>query len=524
MAGQSIRPAMAGRMKQQLRTGQTLAMTAQLSQSIKLLAMSNVDLCAFVDAEIERNPLLERVGEADEFVSDAVPSEPPAPNADDSLPTSAAEFEADLGTNADNVWDCEKSPIAPDGRDTLADMRHPSLSPTGLRIAGSSTSAGEGSDRSMIEMVAQPPTLHGSLREQLALMALRPTVAALAGHITAQLDAAGYWRESITDTADRLACPAGDVLDALRAVQSLEPAGIGARSLAECLALQLERSDRLDPGMQAVIDNLDLLAARDFPALRKASGLSEADLLDALGEIRRLDPKPGTAFAREHDDYICSDASITEAPDGSWAIRLNEATLPRVLTDRTYASRISRNSDGATRTFVDRCLADAGWLEKSLDQRAQTILKVVTEIAKQQDAFLLHGVRQLRPMTLQQVADAIDMHESTVSRVTSNKYVETPRGIFELKFFFTTTIQSTDSGEAHSSESVRDRIRGLIDDETAADILSDDAIVTILNRDGIGIARRTVAKYREAMQIPSSVRRRREKRARARISGETVAA
>ncbi len=522
MAGHAMTHAMRGQMKQQLRTGQTLAMTAQLSQSIKLLAMSNVDLAAFVDAEIERNPLLERITEDSAEARDGETVTVPDSGSQtaDLLPTSTEEFEADLGNNAGNVWDTEASTNKNPKRDSVADLRHPSLSSGGLRLAA----AGEASDFSIIDAVAEPETLHSTLRGQLALMGLNPAMHAVATHIMAQLDGAGYWRDSIGDTAERLGCLPGDVLNALKAVQSLEPAGIAARSLAECLALQLERQDRLDPGMQAVIDNLDLLAARDFPALRKASGLCEADLLDALSEIRRLDPKPGTAFAGGHDDYICCDATISEAHDGTWAIRLNEATLPRVLTDRTYASTVSRTGDARTRTFVDRCLADAGWLEKSLDQRAQTILKVVTEIAKQQDAFLLHGIRQLRPMTLQQVADAIDMHESTVSRVTSNKYVETPRGIFELKFFFTTTIQSTDSGDAHSSESVRDRIRSLIDEETAAAILSDDAIVTILNGDGIGIARRTVAKYREAMQIPSSVRRRREKRALARASANPVAA
>ncbi len=522
MAGHAMTQAMRGQMKQQLRTGQTLAMTAQLSQSIKLLAMSNIDLAAFVDAEIERNPLLERAPDEGADARDGLPTGPEdtAPENAETLPVSAADFEADLGSNAGNVWDSDTPTTTSTNRDTAAEMRHPSLSSGGLRVtAGSDTG-----DFSVAEAVAEPETLHSTLRGQLALMGLKPVVHTVATHIVAQLDGAGYWRESITETADHLGCLAGDVLDALKAVQSLEPAGIAARSLAECLALQLERNDRLDPGMQAVIDNLDRLAARDFPALRKASGLSEPDLLDALSEIRRLDPKPGTAFAGGHDDYICCDATISEAPDGTWAIRLNEATLPRVLTDRTYASTVSRTGDARTRTFVDRCLADAGWLEKSLDQRAQTILKVVTEIAKQQDAFLLHGIRQLRPMTLQQVADAIDMHESTVSRVTSNKYVETPRGIFELKFFFTTTIQSTDSGDAHSSESVRDRIRTLIDEETATAILSDDAIVTILNGDGIGIARRTVAKYREGMQIPSSVRRRREKRALARAAANPVAA
>jgi RNA polymerase sigma-54 factor len=232
-----------------------------------------------------------------------------------------------------------------------------------------------------------------------------------------------------------------------------------------------------------------------------------------IEEIRHLDPRPGLAFDGAPVQAVVPDVFVRRGNDGAWAIELNSDVLPRVLVNRTYYATVSkRTRDPAGRRFLSDCLQSASWLTKSLDQRAQTILKVATEIVRQQDGFLTFGVAHLRPMTLKAVADKIEMHESTVSRVTANKYVATPRGLFEMKYFFTTALASTSGGEEHSAEAVRHRIRQLIDAE-AGEILSDDTIADMLNREqGIGIARRTVAKYREAMNIPSSVIRRRQKR------------
>ena len=239
-----------------------------------------------------------------------------------------------------------------------------------------------------------------------------------------------------------------------------------------------------------------------------------------LAEIRALDPKPGLAFTTGPTTSIVADVIVKAAPDGSWAIELNPETLPRVLVDQAYYVRVNAVAKSAgDKDFRAECLQNANWLTRSLDQRARTILKVTAEIVRQQDGFLMHGVSHLRPLNLRTVADAIGMHESTVSRVTSNKYMLTPRGVFELRYFFTASIASAEGGDAHSSEAVRHRIRSLIDQEQSADVLSDDAIVDILRKTGIDIARRTVAKYREGMNIPSSVQRRREKRAMAHASG-----
>jgi RNA polymerase sigma-54 factor len=266
--------------------------------------------------------------------------------------------------------------------------------------------------------------------------------------------------------------------------------------------------------MRALVAHLDLLARRDFQSLKKICGVDEDDLLDMMAEIRALDPRPGSAFTTGTADTIVADVEVRAAADGSWTVELNADTLPRVLVDQIYFNQVTgKTKDKGEREFLAECLQNANWLTRSLDQRAKTILKVASEIVRQQDAFLLHGIRHLRPLNLRNVADAIGMHESTVSRVTSNKYMLTPRGVFELRFFFTASIGSAEGGDAHSSEAVRDRIRQMIEEEKADDVLSDDTIVDKLKKEGIEIARRTVAKYREGMNIASSVQRRREKRA-----------
>ena len=301
--------------------------------------------------------------------------------------------------------------------------------------------------------------------------------------------------------------------ETLSKVQQLEPVGVGARNLSECLALQLRDKDRFDPAMAALVDNLDLLARRDFGKLRRICGVDQNDLQDMLAEIKALDPHPGRSFSSGVAEPVIPDVFVTESPAGGWKIELNSDALPRVLINQEYVSEISAIGGEETQSFVSECLQNANWLVKSLDQRARTVLKVTEEIVRQQDAFLVYGVEHLRPLNLKMVADAISMHESTVSRVTSNKYMATPRGTFELKYFFTTAIASADGSADYSAESVRFKIKSLIDRETADTVLSDDAIVVALRAGGVDVARRTVAKYREALRIPSSVQRRRALRA-----------
>jgi RNA polymerase sigma-54 factor len=297
-------------------------------------------------------------------------------------------------------------------------------------------------------------------------------------------------------------------------LQTFDPPGVCARNLTECLAIQLKERDRYDPAMQTLVEHLDLLAKRDFVGLRRLCNISEEDLADMIAEIRSLNPKPGLAFGSTMVQPIVPDVFVRAAPDGTWQVELNSDTLPKVLINQKYYAQVSKTSrNEKEKAYIADCLQTATWLVRALDQRAKTILKVSSEIVRQQDGFFAKGVQHLRPLNLKTIADAIGMHESTVSRVTANKYMATSRGIFELKYFFTSAIAAADGGEAHSAEAVRHRIRQLIDDESDEDVLSDDTIVEKLRSAGVDIARRTVAKYREAMRIPSSVQRRREKRA-----------
>ena len=363
-------------------------------------------------------------------------------------------------------------------------------------------------------------TLADHVNEQIAFAFRDPGDRIVARALADALDETGYLRADPDELAARLGTGPETVERVLAECQTFDPPGLFARDLAECIAIQLRARDRYDPAMQALVAHLDLLARRDFAQLRRLCGVDDDDLLDMLAEIRSLDPRPGLAFEGGIADTVVPDVVVRQAADGSWAVELNPDALPRVLVDQTYFATVSKRAASQDdRDFLAECMQNANWLTRSLDQRARTILKVATEIVRQQDAFLVHGIRHLRPLNLRAIADAIGMHESTVSRVTANKYMMTPRGVFELRYFFTVAIAAVEGGDAHSSEAVRDRIRELIDAEKPLDVLSDDAIVDILKKNGVDIARRTVAKYREGMSIPSSVQRRREKRALAQMAG-----
>ncbi|MCT8973276.1 RNA polymerase factor sigma-54 [Microbaculum marinisediminis] len=525
--------------KLELRQSQSLVMTPQLMQAIKLLQMSNVDLTAYVEAELERNPLLERTGDTGEDRggedggqedrggdfdpagdSEAVPGDLVEVTRGEDV----AAISDSLDTDFDNVYDAETPTTGPAAsRDAGGDASGESGGNTGGDIGGApggwstvrgDRRSGDGEGDFLEQTVAGEASLHDHLADQLAMAVSDPTRRLIGRHLIDLVDENGYLSEPPAETAERLGVPLADIEAVLATLQTFDPPGVCARDLADCLAIQLRERDRYDPAMQALVENLELLARRDLAALRKVCGVDDEDLIDMIAEIRRLDPKPGQAFGSEPVQPVVPDVFVRPRPDGTWHVELNSDTLPRVLLDQSYYATVSGGARSDTdRAYLSDCLQQANWLIRSLDQRARTILKVATEIIRQQDAFLAKGVRYLRPLNLRTVADAIQMHESTVSRVTANKFMATPRGIFELKYFFTAAIAATEGGEAHSAEAVRHRIKDLIDAEAADAILSDDAIVGILRGQGIDIARRTVAKYREWLKIPSSVQRRREKRA-----------
>ena len=384
-------------------------------------------------------------------------------------------------------------------------------------MPGSLGESGEAYD--LDEFVAGQVTLKEHLGQQIPFTLHGPVDIFIGRYMTDLLDDAGYIHHDLDEVAAALGKMRSEIETVLAKLQTLDPPGVFARSLSECLAIQLKSRNRFDPAMQALVGNLELLARRDFQTLKKLCGVDEEDLIDMLAEIRALDPKPGSGFERSAPEAIIPDIVVQAAPDGGWTVELNPETLPRVLVNQTYylsvANAVSKQE--GDHAFLSECLQNASWLTRSLDQRAKTIMKVASEIVRQQDAFLAGGIDFLRPLNLKTVADAIKMHESTVSRVTSNKYMLTPRGLFELKYFFTVSIAAVEGGDAHSAESVRHRIRSMISEEVAESVLSDDDIVETLKAGGIEIARRTVAKYREAMNIPSSVQRRREKRAMAKV-------
>lgn len=497
----------------EMRQGQALVMTPQLMQAIKLLQMSNADLTAYVEAELEKNPLLERAE-----------SEAPVPGEPAEAPAAAEEpvregdwLDTDMSSTSERIasqFDSEVTDVFPEAADPAAAPRSgpgPDAGLSGVR-APERGAASADDDYNLEAFVAAEPSLHDHLLEQLHVAERDPRRRLIGRFLIDLVDETGYLSGPVEGVVERLGATLEEVLSVLAVVQGFDPSGIAARDLRECLAIQLREKNRFDPAMQVLIAHLDLLARHDHAQLRRLCGVDGEDLAEMIAEIRALVPKPGLRFGSTPVQPVVPDAIVRAGPDGAWLIELNHDTLPKVLVNQSYFTTVSRAArSDRDKSYLSEQMQTANWLVKSLDQRAKTILKVSSEIVRQQDGFLIHGVAHLRPLNLRTVADAIGMHESTVSRVTSNKYLGTPRGVFEMKYFFTSAIASAEGGEAHSAESVRYRIKQMIEGEREDAVLSDDTIVDLLRAAGVDIARRTVAKYREAMRIPSSVERRRAK-------------
>ncbi len=487
----------------QMRQGQSLVMTPQLQQAIKLLQLSNIELQEYVETEIERNPLLVR-SEGQDGPSDGAEPERQTDKREEMRLDDASgmnEASRELDARSDDVYEAD-SPS-----DNAASASGPSAQ---LDWSRAGTGKQRSEDFDLESITAEEKSLRDHLDDQLAMAGFTGADRMIGARLIEETDESGFMRGDVDEIAVALGTEVEDVIAVLEVCQGFEPTGVMARNLQECLALQLRERDRLDPAMQALLDNLELAARRDFRRLADICGVDNEDVVDMLAELKTLTPRPGAAFAGEAAPAVTPDVFVREMPNGSFAVELNADTLPRVLIDRSYYAEVSGLSrTDEEKTFLSECQANANWLIKSLDQRARTILKVASEIVRQQDAFFVEGVRALRPLNLKTVADAVEMHESTVSRVTSNKYVATPRGVFELKYFFSASIPAVEGGESHSAEAVRHRIKDMIDQESRDAVLSDDQIVERLRAFGIDIARRTVAKYRESLRIPSSVERRR---------------
>ncbi len=504
-----------------LKQSQTLTMTPQLQQAIKLLQMSNLELSEFVEAELEKNPLLER----DDSMSSEKTSEERSEitseeNHGDDIPVAdmapareenhGDDGRGELDTDFENVFTGESRAEGGGEYDAFANKSFGDIGKGG-------NAKFDDSEYSFENNMAKEATLRDHLLEQIQLDFDDNKDRAIATLLLDYLDESGYLRTDLNELAERLGCDVARIENILESLQHLDPAGVFARNLSECLALQLREKNRLDPAMQKLLDNLDVLASHDLKKLRSICGVDEEDLKEMIGEIKSLNPKPATDFDHFVSQTVIPDVYMKPLPKskgGGWAVELNNDTLPRVLLNKRYYTEINSSAkDKKDKEYLNDQMNSASWLIKALDQRAQTILKVAGEIIEQQEAFFNYGVEFLKPLVLKDVANVISMHESTVSRVTTNKYIGTPRGVFEMKYFFTSGISSSDGSGDLSSEAVKARIKNLIDAETPSKILSDDDIVEALKKEGIDIARRTVAKYREAMKIPSSVQRRRIKNA-----------
>jgi RNA polymerase sigma-54 factor len=469
----------------ELRQSQQLVMTPQLRQAIGMLQMSTLELTGYLAAQVEANPILVFSDRTHSVKAPATPSVPTISVDREMRSASLAAGEAQFVTGRENLYE------------------------SGEALTRSRTASDGDAAEDRIARIAATPSLSAHVEAQLGLMRLAPAVRHTATLLAGDLDEDGYLRASDAQIAERLGTDDGMAADARAALQACEPTGIGARNLAECLGLQLAERNRLDPAMQALLSMLERLPTTPTAILARVCAVSPEDFAEMLAELRALDPRPGRRYLPGTATPAAPDVLVRPDGEGGWHVTLNPASTPRLLIDRSYAARVARPGCERTKLFLSECLQNAGWLRRSLDQRARTILRVAGEIVRVQGAFLEHGLDHLRPLTLRMVADAVDMHESTVSRVTANKLVATPRGTLPMKFFFTAAIAAADGGDAHAAQAVRGRIQALVAAEPPGKPLSDDGLVQLLRAEGIDVARRTVAKYREALRIPSSVERRR---------------
>lgn len=464
------------RLSTNLTTTQTIAMTPELRQSIGLLRLSSADVREFVAEEIEKNPFLETES-----------SNPPQ--------SAAATTEAATGNEASTK---------------VAATTQATEAPYKADFAPGSGSQATGADRlSAVEFAQDTGSLRTSLLQQIRLSASSPGLLRIAERLVEELEDDGYLRVPIDDIAEDISASRAAVLDALKIVQRCEPSGVGARSLVECFALQLADKGRLTELSGAVLGRLETFARHGSSVLAKQLAVPEDAIDEIVAEIRTLEPDPGAKFRQSSVEFVVPDINVVRNNLGGWHVELLPEALPRVIVNQTYAAEVSAAGEAAA-TYVTQHTRRANWLIRSLEQRASTILKVASEIVRVQEGFFSAGPRHLKPLTLKVVADALGMHESTVSRVTRGKFLICERGTFELKYFFSKAIPTTDGFGTISALSIQERIRAIIADEPRKTPFSDDRIAQMLKKDGVNIARRTVSKYREFLGIPSSFLRRRK--------------
>lgn len=485
-----------------LRQSQSLLMTPELRQAINLLQATNLELNELIEKELEANPLLERE-EDQSAIADPLPPTiddyPPA----DSVSAEDEEYKPDLDyDNQTDDFGSDREGYDTDPQYDWADY------------ARSKTAAPDTDYDYFEQKLADQKSLFRKIEEQINFCFSSAADRAVALNLTEQLDAAGYFRGNLPEIAQQLGLPLAKLQQVLRELKTFEPSGLFAQNLAECLQIQLADLGRLDPLAEKVLQNLDLLGQRNFKELKKCCNINDEDLSSVIADIKALNPKPASAYNFDVAGYVIPDVFVRQTPAGEYLVELNQMSLPRLLINRRYYSEIRQQASSAkeAKRYLKSQLGSASFLVRALHQRATTILRISEEIIKAQRNFFEYGIEQLKPMQLRDIAEAAELHESTVSRAVSGKYMHTPRGLFELKYFFSNAAGSYNGKEDTSTLSIKHKIKQLIEKEQPAKILSDDQIVELLAQESIKIARRTVAKYRESMNIPTSAERKRQKR------------
>ena len=493
--------------KLEIKQSQSLLMTPQLRQAISLLQMSNLELNTLIESELASNPLLER---EDERLNDYTPETRTIDDYDETpaeTPSPAAEGADDNNPDIDYTAPCDN--------DFGSDREgYDNSDYSWYDYARQKSRPADGDFDFFEQKLAAAPSLYQNLQTQINEAFTAPRQKIIAARLVEFLDESGYFRGDLKTIAAKFKAPENEITTVLARMKEFEPAGIFAENLSECIAVQLRDRNRLDCLMQQMLQHLDLLAGRNFKELKKRLNINDEDLQSLITDIKSVNPKPAAAYQHDITGYIIPDVFVRRDKHGRYKVELNNMSLPRVLINQDYRREIKalgQHSKEADK-YLKTQLSSAGFLIKALHQRAETILKISEAIVTAQYDFFEKGIEYLKPLALKDIAETVEMHESTVSRVTSNKYMHTPLGIFELKYFFSNAAVSFSGEEGASVTSIKHKIKNFIDKEAPGDILSDDKISELLAREGLKVARRTVAKYRESLGLPTSSMRKKQKR------------
>ena len=487
----------------QLRVGQSLAMTPQLQQAIRLLQLSSLELQIEIQQNFETNPMLEKAEDGQDFDSDKQKSDESTNPDSDAGDNSASDTSAETEVRTDQEQMGEDLPVDSNWDDIYPTANTYNETPSEpARDVYENETSGTGS-------------IQEHLQSQLDLLTLSDNDRIIGLTIIDEIGADGYLLTSVEDLhtslVESLEVELDEVVAVLKLIQQLEPIGCGSRDLAECLRIQLHQlptdTPLLDKALMVADKHLNNLAGHNTRQIMRNLGLSEDQLQEVITLIQSLNPRPGAQITSSQSEYVIPDVTVSKK-EGAWRVELNSDVAPKLRINSMYANLIKRADNSNDNNYLRGQLQEARWFIKSLQSRNETLLRVATAIVGYQRRFLEYGEEAMQPLVLRDIAEQLEMHESTISRVTTNKYMHTPRGIYEFKYFFSSHVGTADGG-ACSATAIRAILKKLIEQEPPAKPLSDSKIANLLSEKGINVARRTVAKYREAMSIPPSNERKR---------------